>query len=159
MNVLAADRGEGISGRRSLLAAHVYREARQRRHRIAPPHDRSVPVWFLPPAGSPIRTTWAAAGTWTSSAPLPVRQVLGRSVGEHATGFAVCVIGAGRGGYPPSVVPQAVALTAKDGRSQARCRRDQFVSGAVRASGRVLVIPDVTISRPFGGHASRLSVG
>ena len=96
MNVLAADRGEGISGRRSLLAAHVYREARQRRHRIAPPHDRSVPVWFLPPAGSPIRTTWAAAGAWTSSAPLPVGQVLGRSVGEHATGFAVCVIGAGR---------------------------------------------------------------
>jgi hypothetical protein len=36
---------------------------------------------------------------------LPVGQVLGRSVGEHATGFAVCVIGAGRGGYPPSVVP------------------------------------------------------
>ena len=62
MNVLAADRGEGISGRRSLLAAHVYQEACQRRHRIAPPHDRSVPVWFLPPAGSPIRTTWAAAG-------------------------------------------------------------------------------------------------
>jgi hypothetical protein len=48
MNVLAADRGEGISGRRSLLAAHVYQEACQRRHRIAPPHDRSSPVWFLP---------------------------------------------------------------------------------------------------------------
>ena len=48
--------------------------------------------------------------------------------------------------------PQAVALTAKDGRSQARCRRDQFVSGAVHAFGRVPVIPDVTIPRHLGAR-------
>jgi hypothetical protein len=48
MNVLAADRGEGISGRRSLLAAHVHQETRQSRHRIAPPHDRSSPVCSCP---------------------------------------------------------------------------------------------------------------
>jgi len=105
MNVLAADRGEGISGRRSLLAAHVYREICQRRHRIAPPHDRSSPVWFLPLLAARFGRRGQRRGTWTSSAPLPVGQVLGRSVGEHATGFAVCVIGAGRGGCPPSVVP------------------------------------------------------
>jgi hypothetical protein len=46
---------------------------------------------------------------------------------------------------------QAVAPTAEDGRSRAWCRRDQFVSGSVRASGPVLVIPDVTIPRPFAG--------
>ena len=45
-------------------------------------------------------------------------------------------------------------MTAKDGRSQARCRRDQFVSGVVHAFGRVLVIPDVTIPRPFGARVS-----
>ena len=96
MNVLAADRGEGISGRRSLLAAHVYQEICQRRHRIAPPHDPSSPVWFLPLLAARFGRRGQRRGTWTSSAPLPVGQVLGRSVGEDATGFAVCVIGAGR---------------------------------------------------------------
>ena len=46
---------------------------------------------------------------------------------------------------------QAVASTAEGGRSRARRRRDQFVSGPACASGRVLVIPDVTIPRPFAG--------
>ena len=46
---------------------------------------------------------------------------------------------------------QAVAPTAEDGRSRARRRRDQFVSGYVRAPGRELMVPDVTIPRPFAG--------
>jgi hypothetical protein len=41
----------------------------------------------------------------------------------------------------------------------ARCRRDQFVSGHVRASGRMLMVPGCNYSAPFRGHASRLSVG
>jgi len=62
MNVLAADRGEGISGRRSLLAAlrvpGSMPEAAS--HRVA---GWSIESGLVPcPAGSPIRTTWAAAG-------------------------------------------------------------------------------------------------
>src|SRR6185369_11576311 len=58
-----------------------------------------------------------------------------------------------RGGCLPSVVPPR-RLPRLRSCSRARCRRDQFVSGVVHAFGRVLVIPDVTIPRPFGARVS-----
>ncbi len=143
---------EGISGRRSLLAARVYQEARQSRHRIAPSHDRSIPVRFPPVLAARSGRRGQRPWTWRSSAPLPVGQVPRQIRWRTRHRFRRL---RNRGGSRrlPAIgrARQAVAPTAEDARWRARCRREQFVSGPVRASGRVLVNPDVTIPRPFAG--------
>jgi hypothetical protein len=103
-------------------------------------------------AGSLIRTTRTADGTQMSPAPLPVGQGPWQNRPRTRHRFRRVRNRAGSRRLPViDRARQAAAPTVEDGRSRARCRRDQFVSGHVRASLRMLMVPDVTIPRPFAG--------
>ena len=135
------------------------RKARRLRSTImrfpaAPTPDRAADVFKrYNPVSTPLcaRATRAASGTSTSCALAP--ECASRLA---ATDSAVCVIdrpACCRQSCSHVAISDAAACTqtAQDRPSRLLCRRDQFVSGAVCASGRVLGIPEVTIPRPFAG--------
>ena len=153
INVLAAGHGKiSVAAGACWQLTCTRKHARDRIAGTAPLHDRSSPVWFLPVLAARSGRRGQRPGTWTSSAPLPVGQVTRKIRWPTRNWFRRL---RNRGGVaaaarhrccPPGGCPDR-------GRRPfaARCRRDQFVSGSVGASGRVLAIPDVTIPRPFAG--------
>jgi hypothetical protein len=104
------------------------------------------------PRSGPCRLPAAPAGHGRLVRACRRDRSLSRSVGRRAIGFAVCVIGTVAAAAPsPAGATRSQAVGNRRPRARRIDRRDQFVSGHVRAPGRVLMVPDVTIPRRFAG--------